>query len=86
MRALRQANTHTGVDIITRADYDAIVMKSSTTLYIVVESVTANVTIDAVYVGTTTQDVLIGNDNAIVWIASGLTGFTNAAVPLANLV
>lgn len=86
MRALREANVNVGIDVISQSDYDALASKASTTLYIVGTVASGNVTISNVYVGLIAQDILIDNNGAIAWVRSNITGHTNAAVSLANLV
>ena len=87
MRALREANANTGTEMLTALEYAQIANKVATTLYIVVDATnTSTVTIQGVYVGSIEQDVLIGNDNAIVYLKSDFTGHTNAAVEVYNLV
>ena len=99
MRAYRESNTNQGVNILTLAEYQNIPEndRSSHVLYIIaVDGATAGtVTISAVYVGTVAQSFLINNQGALVWVGDqvpsaqvpvAITGFTNADVPIADLV
>lgn len=86
MRALREANQNQGIDVLTQADYDALTTKASTTLYIVGTVGSGQVTITNVYIGLVPQDILLDNASAIAWVRTGITGHTNAAVSLENLV
>ena len=85
MRALRQQNLHTGVDVLTQAEYDAITAKDISILYIIVSAVAATgMTIQNVYVGTIPQIILVDNANNIVF-AQGVTA-TLSSADLINLV
>lgn len=89
MRALRQANVHTGAEFLTQAEYDALTPKNANTLYIISDAPAAGaaqITIGNVYVGTVVQSVLLDNTGAIAWIASDVSGHTNAAVNLTALI
>ena len=69
MRAFRESNTNTGVDILTQAEYDAIVMKDPKILYIIgtIDTDACTVTITDVRVGDVAHDVLVNNAGIIVW-------------------
>ena len=69
MRAFREANTNTGVDILTQAEYDAIMMKDPKILYIIgtINTDACTVRISDVRVGDTAHDVLVNNAGIIVW-------------------
>ena len=86
MRALRQQNLHTGVDVIIQSDYDAITSKDASILYIIVDAIAATgMTIQSVYVGTVPQIILVDNADNIVF-ATGVEGLTLASADLINLV
>ena len=94
MKALKEANENTGLDIITATAYSALAIKNATTLYVVGDIVTdgngaSTIVPDAVYVGSIGQDVLLNNDGDVVWIAPDAIAagtFTNAGIPLVQLV
>ena len=89
MIALRQQHVHTGVDLITQSDYDAITTKDPSVLYIIVASIVAEPTIQNVYIGTIPQLVLVDNANNIVWLSSTVnlgSGNTLTTAELVNLV
>lgn len=86
MRALRQSNIHTGQDILSQAEYDALTVKNATTLYIIGSVSGTDLTVSNLFVGTVAQDILIDNAGAIAWVRDGITGHTNAAVSIANLI
>lgn len=97
MRAYREANPSQGVQILTDAEFAAIPVanRSKDVLYVIGTVASGDVTITDVYVGNNRQNALVGNDGALVWVGNvdntatplaGITGFTNAAVPVTNLV
>ena len=97
MRAYREANTNQGANILTLAEFQAIPEnnRSSHVLYIIGTVASNDVTISGVYVGNVAQSFLVDNQGALVWVGdvdpsaqvpTDITGFTNAAVPIANLV
>ena len=97
MRAYREANAIQGVNILTSAEWMAlpVASRSNDVLYIIGTVSSGNVTISAVYVGNILQNFLVDNTGALVWVGNvdnaattpaTITGFTNAAVAVANLV
>ena len=70
MRAFRESNTNTGVDILTQAEYDAIMMKDPKILYIIgtIDTDACTVTVADVRVGDVAHDILVNNNNIIVWM------------------
>ena len=99
MRAYREQNFNQGVNILTQADFDAIAVASrgANVLYIVgtVDTTANTVDISSVWVGNNRQNFLVNNAGALVWVGNvddtivmpaAITGFTNAPVPLNELV
>ena len=97
MRAYREANPSQGIQILTDAEFAQIQVanRSKDVLYVIGTVTSGDVTITDVYVGNNRQNVLVDNLGALVWVGNvdntatplaEITGFTNAAVPVANLV
>ena len=74
MRAFREANTNTGVDILLQSEYDALMEKDPKVMYITyalaadLDTTACTLVIANVYVGTQEHDVLVNNSNIIVWM------------------
>ena len=70
MRAYREANTVTGVNVLTSNEFSAItaVNRDSSTLYVIGTVASGNVTISDVYVGNVRQNFLVDNTGALVWV------------------
>ena len=98
MRAYREQHPNQGVNILSLMEFqDLGNNRSPQVLYIVgtIDTTANTVMIDRVYVGNIEQSFLVDNQGALVWVGNvdptaqipvALTGFTNAAVALANLV
>ena len=99
MRALTEANVNRGIDILTQNEFDTLTSRTSTTLYIIGTIAAGELTVSSAYVGNIEQDVLVNNAGDIVWMRDTFivadkhvaddditASFTNAAIPLAELV
>ena len=73
MRAFREANTNTGVDILLQSEYDALMEKDPKVMYITyalasdLDTTACTLVIANVYVGTQEHDVLVNNAGIIIW-------------------
>ena len=76
MRAFREANTNTGVDILLQSEYDALMEKDPKVMYITyalaadLDTTACTLVIANVYVGTQEHDALVNNTGQIVWMRS----------------
>ena len=76
MRAFRESNTNTGVDILLQSEYDALMEKDPKVMYITyaladdLNTTDCTLVIANVYVGTQEHDVLVNNAGQIVWMRS----------------
>ena len=72
MRALREANTNTGIDILDRQQYMDLQIKDPNILYIVGTIGTDGLTVTEVYVGEVEHDVLLNNAGEVVWMKTSM--------------